>query len=152
MTTRSATDVRRLAESVNGHRDADVIVATDRNGELVTRSSLLPDDTYLFTVHTANRQRRAAPTGRLEVGGIDIELVGCDSVFWTEAAVEKFVWPYYEAHGIDVKRIREAYESDQHIVAIVHKIPTIPEMVYAGAGGLQLLTWDQYEGLLQTAP
>lgn len=152
MTTRSATDVRRLAEAVNGRRDLDVIVATDGNGELVTRTSLLPDDTYLFTVRTESRQQRAAPTGRLEVAGMDLELEGCDSVFWTEAAVEKFVWPYYEAHGIDVRRVREAYESDQNIVAIVHKVPTVPDIVYAGAGGLQLLTWEQYEGLLQTAP
>lgn len=144
MTTRSATDVRRLAEAVNGHRDADVIVATDQEGRLVTRTALLAGDTYLFTVHTANLQRRVPAMGRIEAAGAGAELEGCDSVFWTEAAVEKFVWPYYEAHGIDVREFRAAYESDPTIVAVAHLQPTIPAYVVARAGGLQILTWAEY--------
>jgi hypothetical protein len=144
MTTRSATDVRRLAEAVNGKRDLDVIVATDQHGDLVTRTALLPGDTYLFMVRTESRQLRAPSVGRLQLAGVDIELEGCDSVFWTEAAVEKFVWPYYEAHGIDVKRMRQAYESDSAIVAVAHLMPTIPMFVVATVGSIQLLTWEQY--------
>lgn len=147
MSTCSATDVRRLAEAVNGQRDSDVLVATDRAGELVTRTVLQEGDTYLFTVHTGSRQRRAGALGHLLVDGVDLDLEGCDSVFWTEAAVEKFVWPYYEAHGIEVKPIREAYESDPNIAAIAHYQPTILGLVYGGVGGLQLLTWEEYQAL-----
>lgn len=144
MVTRSASDVRRLAEAVNGKRDTDVIVATDRQGELVTRTALEEGDTFLFTVNTRSRQRRVEATGRISAEGMQAELEECDAVFWTESSVEKFVWPYYEAHGIDVSRIRSAYESDPAIVAIAHIIPSIPVMIYAGSSGLEALTVEQY--------
>ncbi len=145
MVTRSASDVRRLAEAVNGRRDTDIIVATDRLGELVTRSALQEGDTFLFTVNTRSHQHRVGATGRISADGMQAELEECDAVFWTEASVEKFVWPYYEAHGIDVSRIRAAYEADPAIVAIAHVFPSIPIMIYAGPAGLQALTVEQYQ-------
>jgi hypothetical protein len=144
MPTPTASDVRALAEAVDGTRDVDLQVVTDASGALAWRTVLEPGDTFLFTVRTSNRQSRPAAVVTVYANGMVAPLAGCDAAFWTEAAVEKFVWPYYEGHGVDVKGFRQAYESDPGIVGVAHDWPTKPLFIVAGEGGLQLLTWDQY--------
>lgn len=139
-----AGDLRRLAEAAVGLRDVDLQMVTDQSGGLAYRTAIQPGDTLLFTTRTNNRLQRAAAAASVSCSGMVLALKECDSVFWTEAAVEKFVWPYYEAHGINVARIRAAYESDPNIVAIAHLWPTIPTLVVSEGDSLQLLTWEQY--------
>lgn len=147
MASPTAGDLRRVAEAADGLRNQDVQIVTDSTGELTYRTQMQPGDTLLFTARSENQLQRPATAGTIFSNGSVVALDGCDAVFWSEAAVEKFAWPYYEAHGIDVSDLRQAYETDARIVAIAHKLPTDAALVFAGTASLQLLTWAEYQAL-----
>lgn len=103
----TANDVRRLAEALDGNRDAPVLVVL-REGKL----RWLPEgvkpqagDQELFTVQTdnANPGRKQLEAVRLsppvnlpgKADETDDVVQAFDALFWTEAAVTKFVLPYY---------------------------------------------------------
>lgn len=55
---------------------------------------------------------------------------GWDAVFWTESAVEKFLYPYYHAHRIwdqQIIDVKNAFEAYPDAYAIRHKAPSASE-------------------------
>ena len=134
--------LRRLAEAVDGMRGQDVKVYRRRSdGEFFPDfKNEKPDDSdYLFTANTPkNRPDRKKPSvddlSRAIRESIQKHKYEADAIFWSEASVEKFVWPYYAAHRIDVKAVKKLWNMYDDVVAILHLYPTVPAAARADKG------------------
>lgn len=105
--TTTATDIRRLAEALDGDRNRVVTVVL-RGGKpthLQKGESTAQGETELFTVETDDlapgreslRGVKVAPRIKAPKTGAPIDQVVdvFDALFWSEPAVRKFVLPYY---------------------------------------------------------
>lgn len=154
----TANDVRRLAEALDGYR-GDPVQVVLRDGALVW----LPNgeqpktgDRPLFDVQTkdTNPARPALKAIRLEPmvtapgGGdaVDDVLTVFDALFWTEAAVSKFVLPYYMRFYSpeDVHKLWLAFlgmnadgtlDGENEILAFGHLPFSEPSLVESTEGG-----------------
>jgi hypothetical protein len=138
-----ASELRRVAEAADGLRDRELaLVIRTQPGEGSPRLELIPvsevdrGDLQVCPVRTQSVMRdRPAPfrvTLQLREHDRPLELqLEYDALFWSEAAVEKFFFPYYRRvlRRDMFRRLESAfYEGDEHgrrIVAFGHLVPTI---------------------------
>jgi hypothetical protein len=130
----SSDELRRLAEAVDGYRETEITVYRGQGSGFATDlpgSATPGHGTPLFTAFTPRKRKgRKQVTLRQILDSVE-QLGEGDAVFWSEAAVEKFVWPYYQALRIDVTELRHAWETRDDVVAILHTYPTRPVAVPA---------------------
>ena len=64
-----------------------------------------------------------------------------DAIFWTESAVDKFLFPYYASQRLftdeEMRRLKESFR-DERVVAIWHFTPSRPYLQYASDGSLDM--------------
>lgn len=125
----TANDLRRLAEAVDGVRDETAYVVWGNGGPEV-RTQRPASDEVIFECMTRNaepdRARIAAITLHPPVIASDGKPLAnfarrFDAMFWSEAAVEKFMLPYYvrfSSHA-HVDRMRKAFKQ-KGVVASMH--------------------------------
>jgi hypothetical protein len=146
----SARDLTWLAEEADGWRDEELELTLHPNKGLRLRRKNQPKDpgeNAVLKVKTASQQPNRARVSKAILQGtyqgknfqrsIDVtQDEGWDAVFWTESAVEKFVYPYYHAHRIwdkDMDRVREGFATRPEAVAIRHKAPSKSSAMTASA-------------------
>jgi hypothetical protein len=128
----TANDLRRIAESADGTRSGPLELVSGANG-LELRPILagqVPSDGAII-VETKDKA-----SGRRKLTNVELTLESTgakkslpphqfDSVFWSEAAAEKFLVPYYVSFlsDADMTRLKDAIASPE-IVAIAHVYPT----------------------------
>ena len=108
-----ARDLRNAAEAISSLRgreqgDRYFIVqhGPPGKGELIPRhgnAGDTPPDGTLFQLDTRARQPHRLGVSQVTIkpkGGCAHVLEGCDAVFWSESAVEKFLFPYYASKGM----------------------------------------------------
>ena len=96
-----------------------------------------PGDTVVLRVYTPS----LVPS-RLKPVEITFQAPGCekirideraDALFWTESAVEKFLFPYYAAHRLftdeEMQRLKDAFKSEK-AVALWHRAPSYSIIEY----------------------
>lgn len=158
--TLSANELRKLAEAVDGIRDTKAYVVWGASGPEV-KTSVTSADEVMAECETHNvvggRPRFTSITTDPPVvdhsGRAVHDLASrCDAMFWSEAAVEKFVLPYYLRFRTvdDVNAIRSAFNS-RAVYAIIH--PPLSDCVYltgARTGGktLEALTLEELRAAL----
>jgi hypothetical protein len=100
----TADELRKLAEAVDGIRDRSAYLVWTASGEPQAKTSLDPDDELIVECETRNaaperqsfRSIMLDPPMLDEKGNPVTDLPAkYDAMFWSEAAVEKFVLPYY---------------------------------------------------------
>jgi hypothetical protein len=162
--TISSLELSWLAEKADGTRDEDLALVKDENGNLQIRQpprpgeapEKKPGDVLIANVRTkgtCKRERVAKITidtehgGKVEFKGSD---KGADALFWTDSAVEKFLYPYYYSQRIwneDMDRLRTQFSTDPQAIAVLHRAPSTSETlspnraievarVKSGAGGM----------------
>ncbi|MBL0938412.1 MAG: hypothetical protein IBJ03_05940 [Gemmatimonadaceae bacterium] len=141
--TVDANTLRRIAEAADGLRGGTYALsanAPQRDGG--TGLGLVPVDTSKpaepgeIRVHTPLKApKKPRPkavfvqhphTGEM----INIDVERFDAVFWGEAAIEKFLVPYYvrfQSEGF-MQTLREAVENDE-VIAIAHEYPSFVDPI-----------------------
>jgi hypothetical protein len=127
--TLTANQLRALAEKADGYRNEQLSVVLRQNGsgttvEVVKGSEKLATDKELFGLGT-NDNSLLAPAGTSIIvktpNGFQKECVGIgDALFWSRAAVEKFVLPYYAGFKTpeELQAMMDAISAPDIIVAI----------------------------------
>jgi hypothetical protein len=130
------TDILWLGEGADDGNGTELLVVKDASGTPRVRQAARPGDEVVSRVRVRQvpalpgRQQLAEIVCRSAVGAtlpLPTEGDAYDCVFWTESAVRKFLWPYYEAHRLwndDLRKLRDDYERDPTAVAIAHQAPS----------------------------
>jgi|GEM_PF-1529360 len=148
--TISANDLRALAEAADGYRDTAVYVVIDpaadesgaRHPYRLVRADSLSDNDIVLELYTESKPKFETRTPSFELesnpkvviyradGTEDKRgLAGCDAVFTSLSAVEKFVVPYYarmRSLGA-VDKARESFACDPRALAILHLPDSVDE-------------------------
>ena len=150
----TANDLRRLAEAVDGVRDETAYVVWGNTGPEV-RTQRPDSDEVIFECMTRN-----AEPGRARISAITLHppvmasdgtpltdfARRFDAMFWSEAAFEKFMLPYYVRFSSreQIDRMRRAF-NQKHVAAAVHMPETTSGYLVSVGGGetLSVLTADE---------
>jgi hypothetical protein len=101
--TLNAEQLRILSDAASGYRGGDPFWLIYRGDEAptVVRAATPPADA-VFCVETREVEDRPKPTAMIiDCDGSTRDLSeSYDAVFWSEAAVEKFVFPYYASKSL----------------------------------------------------
>lgn len=137
---RNSVTLTWLAEKADGHREEKLqLVLHPAEGLRLRREqeALEPGETPVCTIETSSCQpgRKRVTNIALQIDGkttqdFDIDPEGWDALFWTESAVEKFLYPYYHAHRIwdeKIIAVKDAFEAHPEAYAIRHKAPSASE-------------------------
>ena len=142
-----------LAEEADGWRGEELSLMLHPTSGLRLRregDSPMPGEHELCKIETPKCQ-----PGRIPVLSVAVEIQGAstqkidpakgwDAVFWTESAVEKFLYPYYHAHRLwddTMDQVQLAFETYPGAVAIMHKAPS-NSFVMNAAASLQIGALD----------
>lgn len=138
----SYRDLAWWAETADGCRDVDLVITEVMENGVPKRvvkkkeDGILPGERLVVDdiIHTASAVKGRAPVSRvlIEVDGEMIECKAkdgtwCDSVFCSESAIEKFLFPYYHSQRLltddDWKRLKADFMNPL-TVAIGHVHPS----------------------------
>lgn len=159
----TASELRRLAEAADGIRDQPAYLVWGAQGPEV-KTTLGKDDELIVECETKNsvQSRPAFKTITLDPPVVDRDgkpvthVAGqYDAMFWSEAAVEKFVVPYYAqfntAHHI--ARIMTAFNHPASI-GMIHpplsdiKFMTSMRTAVRKQDGVEILSLNEFEAML----
>ena len=127
----NSQDLTRWAETADGTRDKELYLV-ENGGKYEVKKAVdnQAGDKEIMKLYTGANLQRQRP--RIEVNGVDItaKLQESDAIFWTQSAVEKFLWPYYHSHRLfddpilqpDV--VYQRYMANDAIIAILHVAPS----------------------------
>ena len=120
-------DARRLAwcaEGADGERDTDLVLYTDGREVLLGTANATNMATAICLVHTKSRKPKLESNPLLKIPDKG------DACFLTESAVEKFLFPYYEAQRLfqpgELERLKKKFYSNDNYVGIWHIFPSRP--------------------------
>jgi hypothetical protein len=131
----TANDLRRLAESADGQRGTLLQLDAERAGGRMTRApSNTEPPTGAILVKTPMKNPDRPIPARVDViasgsgKSVTLDTLHYDSIFWGEAAAEKFLVPYYVrfCSEPEIAALREAIENG-NVLAIAHVYPTFWE-------------------------
>jgi hypothetical protein len=178
----NARDLAWLAETADGIRDKHLLLVMDEQKRLQLRreGKVLRTDTPVAVVKGAKPLR--IKTSPLRPSRVPVVAVTCqaengkaaplppvegegwtwDAMFWTESAVEKFLYPYYQSQRLlddqQLKLLKKQFDAD-NAVAIAHRAPSHSSVVPAATVGIGLLgadrttvTWTLFSNLLKEQP
>ena len=142
-----------LAEEADGWRDEELRLTLHPVEGLRLRrkgEALDANEKEVCKIETPKCQPGRTPVLSVTVGVKDAKAKqidpaeGWDALFWTESAVEKFLYPYYHAHRLwddTMEEVRKAFETYPGAVAVKHKAPSNSFVMYA-ADSLQIGALD----------
>ena len=152
----TANDLRRLAEAVDGVRDETAYVVWGSAGPEV-RTQRPNSDEVIFECMTSNTEPDRAKIGAIHLQPPVIASDGkpltnfarrFDAMFWSEAAVEKFLFPYYGRFSSPghIDRMRRAF-NQKRVVASMHMPDSLSRYLVSAPGGdtLAEVTLDDLE-------
>lgn len=127
-----------IAEHAHGLGGKPLALVQEKDGEvkLKAQSEVHPqDDFVLLEVETPLVRPDRLRLERITIqpqGGPAFDLKGCDALFWTESAIQKFMLPYYHAQrlldDVGMKELMDAFHS-RDVVAIAHVPPSRHETI-----------------------
>ncbi|HEX6912775.1 MAG TPA: hypothetical protein VF142_20375 [Longimicrobium sp.] len=128
--------LRQLAECTVGLSDGVTDFVFNGHGlEPLLQGAAPPDGVVLVsTTNTTKRTALAYLTLCVGPASLDIAGLGADAVFWTDAAVEKFVFPYCASCGAceatkavtDLHAAWNRYPEGTQVVALLHVAGAVP--------------------------
>jgi hypothetical protein len=154
----NATDFAALAETADGLRGEDLVLVRDaeqkpRLREALQEGDVVATEVRVWTDRPPRKKIREVvcvpEEGRLrtlETGS------GYDAVFWSDSAVEKFLYPYYHAQRLwnaDMEAVAAKFKRDMDAVAIAHLAPSnfvVGRMVYNRVTRARTLDWIPIAG------
>ncbi len=156
----TANELRRLAEAVDGIRDEPAYVVWS-GGEPMVKKQLDDADELIVECETNNdvRHRSRLKSITLDPPMVDQHRVPVtdlsgqyDAMFWSEAAVEKFVIPYYAGfnNAADLARIEKSFNHPS-VYAMLHLPFTevcVLTTLRTGDKGLEALSLKEFESSL----
>ena len=153
-----ARSLARIAEWVDGLRDQSLVVVRENDQWIVRPERPGDDDKAVLKsskpLNVPSDRRRME--SKVTIRGLPLK-AEYDALFWTESAIEKFLFPYYASHRIMTDKEHEdlmaAYQKDS-LVAIAHVAPSqgIP-LLSDGLGGVRVIVSQNVRGLESgTAP
>ncbi len=121
----SARTLAWLAEGADGNRDEDLVITVNEQGKLQLKLKReVPEGKWVLEVYTKSRKRQERRPLKVTIP------VDWDAMFLTESAVEKFVFPYYEAQRLltktEISALKTAFYSRPEVVGVAHKPPSRP--------------------------
>lgn len=176
----NATDLAWLAETADGTRVKEFTLVRDKDGKAALRTELQSGDKAVTGVKVRTEPSLQKP-GAKRIPVLEVTLRpeacqpiglktddGADAVFWTDSAIEKFLYPYYHAQRLwdeDLSRLEQAFRRDERAVAILHKAPSTSfsmggragealaiGRVLPGPSASATLRWEPLEDYLRSRP
>jgi hypothetical protein len=150
-----ATGLAWLAETADGARNSELILVLDKDDQPRLRvedpkndeerkNAVRPDDRIVVKVMvktpTIQKNRTRIQQIILTAAGRQQTVdpaEGYDALFWTESAVEKFLYPYYRSQRLWDKRMEklmERFNSDPNLMAVMHQAPSHAYAIDARVG------------------
>jgi hypothetical protein len=133
------------AESADGARDKELALVLTASGEYIVKEEE-PGDHVVLRMYTPS-----TTPDRMKPVEITFQAPGCekvridevaDAIFWTESAVDKFLFPYYASQRLltdeEMRRFKESFR-DERVVAIWHQAPSRSHLLQATEGSIE--TW-----------
>jgi hypothetical protein len=126
MITIDARTLAWLAEKADGIRDKELVLYVEGDRVRLEPATAANQGAALLQVRTRNtvKNREQPPTISIAPEW--------DAIFLSEAAVEKFLFPYYKAQRLlteeDEEKLRAAYYQD-NVYGIVHLYPSRPLLI-----------------------
>jgi hypothetical protein len=149
----TSRDLTLLAEEVDGRRNEKLRIVETSEHKLAIEGQGV-QGRFLFEVCTALNKEREPVTVTASAASTEETLQGCDAFFWSESAVEKFVWPYYYSHRTinpEIVAIKYAFDNDANVLGILHTYPSRPKewklawLKTSRLGSeIKVLTYDRY--------
>jgi hypothetical protein len=141
-----ATGLAWLAETADGNRDKQFTLVLDKDDQPQLRETVQEGDRLVtgVEVRTATTLRDRVPVESVIVKprGYEAQSVdpreGYDALFWTESAVEKFLYPYYRSQRLWDKRMDRLmadFNTQREMVAVLHRAPSNSSTIDALVGG-----------------
>ena len=135
------------AETADGYRDEELqLILHPTKGLRIQRltEDMDKEDRELCRVNTKScvpaRTKVVQVTLTLEDGSTLTTKSGeGDCIFWTESAVDKFLYPYYHAQRIwdaTMDGVKKAYESNPNVVAVRHRAPSNSQVLGVAASNM----------------
>ncbi len=121
--------LRRLAEAAAGIPAGESRFVRIVNGEpILVKDDSAGDAIFQTESHVSSAPNKAPFVVELGTGLVNGQpskrevLDGCDAFFWSSAAIEKFVLPYYVPilGAIKAKELLDEYQSDGRMLGIAH--------------------------------
>lgn len=132
-----STNLSWLAETADGNRGEPLSLVLDgKKLDLVPKKDL-QGKKELTEVHTPKKRPNRKKVTEVVCKGENFEESlkssdKFDAVFWTESAVDKFLYPYYHAHRIwddDIEKVKKEFDKEDRAVAIAHRAPSTSKIV-----------------------
>jgi len=124
-------DARALAwaaESADGRRDTSLVLYRTEGHWALGPETDASRPTAMLRVYTESRKKQVRVPISLPIP------TEWDAVFLSESAVEKFLFPYYEAQRLlgpnVMEALKHAYYDDQDVVGIAHIYPSQPKLIH----------------------
>jgi hypothetical protein len=156
----TANDLRALAEAADGIRDKPAyVVWGDAGPELKTKRPAASTEVIFECVtdnivpHRAKLRSITLEPSVMTTHGRPVTDIATryDAMFWSEAAVEKFVLPYYiqSGHPELVDRLRKAFKHAS-VMAVAHLPESSPLLLISTESGneVRALTLQEFEASL----
>ncbi len=133
--TLNARQAACLAEWTDGIRDVELALVKEGE-ECVLKPAATAKDALLYFLTRSKRTTAGNKPDQVTIkltGGTSKEVQGeLDSLFWTDSAIEKFFFPYYQSQRLltddEMQKLRAGYERSD-FVAFGHSPPTHPKLV-----------------------
>lgn len=127
-------DLSCFTEAAHGAMGEELAIVSTAAGDkrLIRFADMKSGHTLLLRVFTSpevpKRMKPAAITFEPTDSGPKVNVAkDFDACFWSESAVEKFLFPYYEAHRLltrqEMEQLRTRYKSE-NAIAILHMPPS----------------------------
>lgn len=141
-----STGLAWLAETADGNRDEKLVLVLDKNERAQLRVALQEGDRLVtrVEVETTNKlhDRVQVEAVICKAPGYESQELlrkdGYDALFWTESAVEKFLYPYYRSQRLwdqRMDRLMEKFNTQKEAMAVAHQAPSQSSTIDALAGG-----------------
>jgi hypothetical protein len=140
-----STGLAWLAETADGNRDAKLVLVLDKDQKPQLRVTQEEGDRVVTRVEVATAtklpDRVQVEMVICKAPGFESQLLrqdGFDALFWTESAVEKFLYPYYRSQRLwdnRMDRLMEKFNTHKEAMAIAHQAPSRSSTLDALVGG-----------------
>jgi hypothetical protein len=157
----NSTNLGWLAETSDGKREKYLLLVLDQHNMLQLRENLQDGDRRVVPIEEGEDKELRVMTPKRRKERVEVEEVSCkpkgclsiplppgeewDALFWTESAVEKFLYPYYHSQRLwndEMDKVKAKFDKDDCAVAIAHRAPSHSAILPAQTLSIGRLTKD----------
>jgi hypothetical protein len=129
-----STELSWAAETADGTRDKELFLVLEDGKYLKVKAKLGANDKEVRKVRTKSKREKRKKVVEVLCTVKEWKEPArfpsaeeWDALFWTESAIEKFLYPYYHAQRLwndEIEKVKKKFDRDDDAVAIAHRAPS----------------------------